>query len=202
MHEQLLFENVPLRASNYAGGHFLFRRNQTNGACCKYDASHELDLRELEPSVEAALKNSDIIVMNVATWWASNTIGYVTDITGEKFRVNSRNDDYIVPLNNDTENSTRSFLFTEMLERAFHLMLAKKRKGATLVWRSESFTGCPSGDRNGISQVLQRLGIPILNITEATCKYVQMFPDQKLGPHLCFPSVALRHWLKSLEDFL
>jgi hypothetical protein len=200
MQEQLLFEGVPVSHSNYAGGHFLFKRNNTNGACCKYDASHELDLRELDPSVEAALTSSDIIVVNVATWWNSNTIGYVTDVTGERLRVRNTGNDYAIA--DDTTNDTVSFKFTDMMERALHMMLAKKLKGATLVWRSESFTGCPHGDRGGISKVLQKLGIPILNITEATCKYVEMFPDQKLGPHLCFPSVALRHWLKSLEEFL
>jgi len=198
MHEQLLWENVPLTWSKYAAGHFLFARNMTNGACCKYDATHELDFRYLDPSVEAALLSSDVIVVNVASWWASNTIGYVTDVTGERFRVDSLRDDYVVV--NNTQSDTLSFQFSALMEVALHLMLAKKRKGTTLVWRSESFSGCPSGDRGAISEVLQRLGIPVINITEATCTYVKAFPDQCLGPHLCFPSVAIRHWLKSLEN--
>jgi len=93
MHEQLLFEGVPVSWSKYVGGHFLFKRNNTNGACCKYDASHELDLRELDPSVQAALKSSDILVVNVASWWSSNTIGYVTDVTGQRLRVSTRAND-------------------------------------------------------------------------------------------------------------
>ena len=208
MHEQLLFEGIS-NWSYYAGGHFLFKRNDYqlhNYSRCDignpYNLSHELDLRELDHNVAEALRRSDIIVLNVATWWASNTIGYVTDVTGERFRVNSHVDDYLIVDENQAirPSNTRSFLFTDMMERALHLILAKKLKGSTLVWRSESFTNCPSGDKSGVSEVLKRLGVPVLNITDATCKYVEMFPDQKLGPHLCFPSVALHHWLKSLES--
>ena len=83
-------------------------------------------------------------------------------------------------------------------------MLAKAAPGTTIVWRSETFTQCPpgTGTRSGIATVLNELRIPTINITKKTCEYVSLFPDQRLGPHLCFPSVALRYWLQELQQLM
>ena len=88
------------------------------------------------------------------------------------------------------------------MEKAFTLMLAHASKGTRVVWRSESFSQCTpgAGERGEVQAVLKKLRVPILNITQKTCSYVQEFPKEKLGPHLCFPSVALRYWLQAFQE--
>ncbi len=80
--------------AEYCSGHFLFDRRMLNGACCKYDGSHLLDLRKLEIGVLRAIRNFDYVIVNVGSWWNSNTIGIVVDEDGTHWNVTSRTDDW------------------------------------------------------------------------------------------------------------
>jgi hypothetical protein len=88
-----------------------------------------------------------------------------------------------------------------------------KHPTTQLVWRSESKSDFPSPDNQHcsvqpsfrsltIGPVLERLNIPVLNISEATCQcnLQQLDGSRKIGPHLCFPSPVLRHWLQVFQE--
>ena len=201
MFEQFVWEFPILQTkASYLNGHFLFDRNQTNHRCCKYDGSHILDLRKLESGVLRAVRSFDYIIVNVGTWWDSKTIGAIIDVDGKHWNVTSHGPWRYTETNESKQKP--SLRFEDMMEKALHLMLALSAPGSKIIWRSETFTSCPpgSGTRGGISSTLEKLHIPIINITQKTCAYVHMFPNQKLGPHLCFPSVAIRYWLQEFQQ--
>jgi len=194
MYEQLMWE-LPRLKTLYIDSAYLFSWNQTNGLCCTHDGSHSLDLRELHPGVALACAQYDFVLVNVATWWTSNSIGKVIDIGGNQIDVVTSAEHW------RGNSSLQSLEFASLMERALHMMLANKKTLGKLIWRSESHSGCRGySEKKKITPVLKRLGIHVLNISAVTCDYVEAFPDQTLGPHLCFPSVALRYWLKSFED--
>ena len=203
LYEQLKWEFPKVRAS-YAGGNFLFDWQRLNGQCCKYDGSHLLDLRNLEAGVLRAIRSSDYVIVNVGTWWNSNTIGIVVDEDGTHWNVTTRGDWKLRDSNTRIRSKPPSLRFEDLMRKALRLMLAKAAPGTVIVWRSETFTQCPpgTGERSGVGATLRELRIPIINITKKTCAYGRMFPKQRLGPHLCFPSVALRYWLQEFQKLM
>jgi hypothetical protein len=90
-----------------------------------------------------------------------------------------------------------------MMKRALEMIIQKNKNNIQLVWRSETKTSCPVGTnfRSSVDPVLRELNIPVLNISEATCQYASLDIDdsKKQGPHLCYPSVALRYWLQLFQ---
>ena len=108
---------------------FLFKRNVTNRRCCKYDASHVLDLRELEPSVASACAWADFTTVNVATWWSSNTVGRVIDISGSEISARTTENDW------NASSAFQSFDFASLMQRGLYLMLARHlNKKPTCIW--------------------------------------------------------------------
>ncbi len=235
MHEQLLFElpevadsspehyqsvarkSAPPSQPNesntavagYVGGHFIFkfRNDDPDFTSGLHDIRQPLDISQLSPALTSALPNSDFVIVNVATWWTTRTVGSIIDIDGQEFAVDGgvqeeedgshRHGEFRAL---DGSFHDRHIDFATLMERGLHLMLAHMKKGAVLVWRSESLTDCNGlSFRQSIVPVLHRMRIPILNISEATCEYIKVQHNQTDGIHLCFPSVALRHWLKLFE---
>ena len=217
-----------------AQSRFVFKLNQGKSGCCKYDASHGLDLRQLNPTLENYLsirepKPIDFVIINVGTWWDSNTVGTVIDENGIKWKVDTTYDWKVIGLKktssnsvgNTTSNNNSSSLsstgdgfslqtqhtkvdFASLMERAFKMMNKIKSPQTRLIWRTETKTDCPIGTgyrTPAIIPVLDDTGVGILNISEATCKYASQNLDDSatLGPHLCFPSPVLRYWLQMFQ---
>jgi hypothetical protein len=206
MQEQLKWEIPEVsKQASFTFDTFLFK-HVPRGGCCRYDASHSVDLRYLAPNLESSLaKGYDFIILNVGTWWDSNSIGRLIDTNGTSWAVNSTKlKDWNIINANNSSLQPPSVLFAPLMERAFRMMLKIKSPNTTLVWRSETKTDCPPGrgHRGSMANVLKSLDISVLNISEAICSYsMQELDDSaKLGPHLCFPSVGLRHWLLKFQD--
>jgi hypothetical protein len=208
MQEQLKWEMPEVsRQASFSFDNFLFelQGRWESG----YDASHSVDLRNLAPDLHKGLSSGyDFIILNVGIWWDTNFIGRVIDTNGTSWAVDSTKgkDWNILNATNSPSLQPPSVLFSSLMERAFRMMLEIKSPNTTLVWRSETKTDCPPGHghRGSVTNVLKSLDIPVLNISEATCSYSMQELDgersAKLGPHLCFPSVALRHWLLKFQD--
>ena len=149
----------------------------------------------------------DFVVFNVGLWWSTKTIGYVIDQDGVTWNIGgSKNSEWFVV--NKTSSSLGltppDVTFATLMRSAIQMMLKVKHPRTTLVWRSESTTDCPPGSshRGTITPVLKQEKIPILNISEATCNYLlarNNFDKERRGPHLCFPSVCLRHWMLEFQ---
>lgn len=180
---------------------FLFLHRERS--CCWWNGSMTLDMRYLSPGIEKALDSGyQFIILNVGTWWSSNSIGSVIDENAMMWHVDGR---HWRILNSTNHTQLPDVSFDTMMRNGLVKMLKRKKPNTTIVWRSETFTDCPpgSGERKGIEHVLKELHIPILNISEATCAYVALDIDDsriRKYPHLCFPSVALRHWLQMFQN--
>ena len=170
-----------------------------------YTRSHIVDLRRLHPKLQETLEASpEFIIFNVGPWWSTNNVGYVFDKKGTKWKIGSgeNNDSEWYTLNKTTTGISKPDLsFANLMKMAIKLMIRFKSPKTTLVWRSEGTTDCPpsNGYRGSVGPVLTDLRVPVLNISVATCEYLirerNGYDKEKRGPHLCFPSVALRHWL-------
>jgi hypothetical protein len=208
MQEQLKWEMPEVsRQAAFSFDSFLFEVPGRSWNSGPFDASHSVDLRYLSPNLQEGLSlGYDFIILNVGVWWDFNFIGRVIDTNGTSWAVDSSKGKEWNILNATNSSSLQppSVLFSFLMERAFRMMLEIKSPNTTLVWRSETKTDCPPGHghRGSVANVLKSLDIPVLNISEATCSYgMQELDDStKVGPHLCFPSVALRHWLLKFQD--
>ena len=220
MWEQLLWE-MPMigDATSFVFDQFLFKHFEHQTRC--YNRSHGLDLRTLAPRLIDGLKTVDYVIFNVATWWPSLSIGYVIDENGVHWSVDGGRGEWHVL--NETpsvssgggghDSNTSSDIsspqpptvsFAALMERAIRMMLAEKSSRTKIIWRSEGHTDCPPNTsfRRSILPVLEKFDIPVLNISKAACSYMSQGLDDsfKMGPHLCFPSVALRYWLLSFQE--
>lgn len=203
MYEQLNREMPHLKYNEFSFDRFLF--SYTEKKCCMYQGHHKVDISRLAPNLHEALrKKYDYIIINIATWWSSNSVGHLIDEKGQYWLVNTSNDEEWRILNKTTNTDPPDVSFAALMDRLFRMVLEIKSPKTTLVWRSESFTDCPVGSsfRGSISPVLRAFNVPVLNISEATCQYGELGIDNslKMKPHLCFPSVALRHWLLEFQD--
>ena len=184
----------------YVGGHFLFKfasdePDYVEGIIPQ--TPQPIDTTQLSPRLYSYLPYSDFVIVNVATWWPTRSVGAVIDTDLHWIEVDSGPGEWQTLNKND---SGRAVDFGTLMERGLHLIKARLRKGAVLVWRMETLTDCEgSSFRSSIVPVLKRMNIPILNVTEATCAYTQFQPNQTDNIHLCFPSVALRNQLKTFE---
>jgi hypothetical protein len=211
MYEQLQWEMPQVaKQASYPMARFLFQHKEES--CCTYDASHVIDIRDLAPGLKKALlQKVDYIIFNVGTWWSSNSIGRLIDLDGVSWNVGTGDNqqEWSIVQDNTTNNNAHNDLpdvsFAALMEHAIHLILKIKAPQTTLVWRSETKTDCsPIGHsfRGSIAETLHKLQIPILNISAETCRYAEQALDDsaKMGPHLCFPSVALRLWLVKFQN--
>jgi len=208
MAEQLKWE-MPEAANTSARiliSKFLFWHIKADGIETSYTRSHELDLRSLDLALIDHLKAApDFVVFNVGTWWSTTAIGHVIDENGLRWQIGGLKTEESKIMNDTASHPQPNLKFAHLMESAIKMMLAVKSPNTTLVWRSESTTDCPPGQtyRGTISPVLKRLQVPVLNISEATCNYVNIregYDKEHKGPHLCFPSVALRHWLLEFQE--
>ena len=210
MYEQYQWE-MPAGAKNaqhnYAA-RFLFHHIEIGG-CCKYDRSHILDLRKLEKDFQRQLKaGPDFVILNVATWWEVGAIGTVIDENGRSWNIAGTPKGQEWTISNQTNevyDKPPNLSFATLMNRAFDLIHKLKHPKTKLVWRSEGHTDCPPGQsfRASVTPVLDQAQISVLNISEASCNYQiarDNYDANKRGPHLCFPSVALRHWLLDFQD--
>jgi len=170
--------------------------------------SHILDLRKLHPYLVSNMTaGPDFVIFNVGTWWSSKAIGHVIDEHGKMWSIDakSENDEWYIVNKTSTTDPGPNVNFRKLMRKAIEMMLKIKHPRTTLVWRSEGTTDCPPGGsyRSAVARALHNTEIPILNISEATCNYLEARHniDKELkGPHLCFPSVALRHWLIEFQE--
>lgn len=205
MYEQYKWEMPKAlnRSHHNYGARFLFEHIEVGG-CCNYDRSHVLDTRKLHPELVASLRSApDFLVFNVATWWGTATIGTVIDKNGVPWSIGGTpvETEWIVA--NKTSDKP-DFSFATTMGRAIKLMQEMKHPKTTLVWRSEGTTDCPVGTnfRASIAPVLQKMDVPVLNVSQASCDYLDLrdnYDREHKGPHLCFPSVGLRHWLLQFQ---
>jgi len=194
----------------YVGAHFLFAfaNDDPNFDTVLAGVRQPLDISQLNPRLRKVLPHSDFVIVNVATWWTTRTVGSVIDVDsavievdGGAYQDEEGSECYGEFRILNQSLSSRAVDFATLVERGLHLILARLKKGAVLVWRSEALTDCDAQSfRQSIVPVLHRMNVPILNITEATCEYTKVQHNQTDGTHLCFPSVALRQWLKSFEN--
>jgi len=195
-------------SSAYVGGHFLFEfaNNDPNFDSGIAEIRQPLNISQLSPRLRQVLPHFDYVIVNVATWWTTGTVGSVVDVDSEVIEVDGgiyRDEEgphfgEWQILNESLRG--RAVDYATLMERGLHLISARLKKGAVLVWRSEALTDCSARSfRQSVVPVLRRMNIPVLNISEATCDYLQVQPTQTDGTHLCFPSVALRNWLKMFE---
>ena len=222
MWEQLLWE-MPMigDATSFVFDQFLFKHFQHEAGPFSFNRSHGLDLRTLAPRLIDGLKTVDYVIFNVATWWPSLSIGYVIDENGAHWSVDGGRGEWHV-LNETSSVSSRggghdsntssdisspqppTVSFAALMERAIRMMLAEKSSRTKIIWRSEGHTDCPPNTsfRRSILPILEKFDIPVLNISKAACSYMSQGLDDsfKMGPHLCFPSVALRYWLLSFQE--
>jgi len=228
MREQLQWEMAPVKMPLKIGydsrdsDRFLFLHHQKGSA--GYVGRWILDMRALSPSLVAALDaDYHFIILNVGTWWPSNSIGKVIDSEGitwpllgmkqKQGWVNLTGNDIEWQINKNQISQDQAgagkippdVSFSNMMRRALLMIMKRKKPGTTIVWRSETKTDCPVGSnyRATISSVLKELDIHTLNISESTCQYAALDIDDSnlLGPHLCFPSVALRYWLQEFQRY-
>jgi len=208
MYEQYLWEKPQKARTNvhYAGSstNFLFEWEQVGG-CCNYNRTHILNTLRLAPDLILHLKSApNFLIFNVGSWWSSKAIGTVIDEQNTTWSIHGTppNQEWISD-NNSTTNSP-DLSFANLMERAIIMMKEKKNRKTTLIWRSETHTDCPVGSsyRSSVVPVLQKHDISILNISQATCNYLALrnnYDRSHTGPHLCFPSVALRYWLLEFQ---
>jgi len=207
----------------YQTDHFIFRqeheyRNLFHGLVT-------LDLRQLSPGLEAAMKiDYDFIILNVGIWWELYSVGNIIELDGKKWKIQKtlyeewRVQNFTNGLVPDVSFSSRrvqsvtnglvpDVSFAALMKRGLTMILSKKHPKTQIVWRSESKPGCPTGGhfRYSIEPVLKELHIPVLDISEATCQYNDLKLDDSMrqGVHFCFPSVLYRYWLQRFQhDFL
>lgn len=170
--------------------------------CCWFNGSMTIDMRYLSPGIEKALDSGyQFIILNVGTWWSSNSIGSIIDENAMMWQVDGHRWHI---LNSTNHTPLPDISYETMMKNVLVKMIKRKKPNTTIVWRSETFTTCPpgSGPRKGIEHILKELQIPILNISEATCEYAALGIDDSRTkhPHLCFPSVALRYWLQKFQN--
>lgn len=219
MQEQCKWEFSNAADCIYGDAYFLFRRTLVGGGTIKarYAGRDILDLRTLHPKLEKTLTSPSksrgdvFVILNVASWFDAHSIGKVIDENGTVWDINSQKKKNWVLITNtvSTNNTTPSWLrFENLMERVLKMTLKAVERAALprqtkIIWRSESRTDCnPIGGsfRAPVRETLQKLHISILNISEATCKYVNQELDDFGPPHLCFPSVVLRHWLMQFQE--
>lgn len=209
IYEALVSNPKMASSAAYVGGHFLFEfvNDDPNFETGTPGGRQPLDISQLNPRLRTVLPHSDFVIVNVATRWTTNTVGSVIDVDSAVIEVDggayedeegTHHGEFRI-LNYSF--SSRAVDFATLVERGLHLIFARLKKGAVLVWRSEPLTDCDAQSfRQSIVPVLHRMNVPILNITEATCEYTKVQHNQTDGIHLCFQSVALRHTLKSFEN--
>ncbi|KAL7538259.1 hypothetical protein ACHAXR_010670 [Thalassiosira sp. AJA248-18] len=209
MKDQLEWEMPTVKKpGHHHSTRFLFRHNETVGRK-KFDTHMVLDMRSLEPELERALVqgNYDFIIVNEGIWWHTNSVGRVIDTNGVTWAVDTGGwgirDWRIINKTAYNGDTPPEVTFSSMMRRALTMMMNLKRPNTTIVWRSESVSDCPVGKKTRITvvPVLKEMGVPVLNISQATCKYAELDMDdsKQIYPHLCFPSVALRHWLQEFQ---
>jgi len=207
-HEQLLWELPGVANTKFDYQQFLFKQGDDTTF---YKYVVELDLRSLASIVES-LQTDNFVIVNVGSWWDSKTIGSVIDENSIRWQVQGGPGEWKI-LNNSlaVNNKKNGFsppdvTFSKLMERCVRLMLESASSEVVIVWRSETHTDCPSGKsfRSSVSfsNMLKHYDIPILNISEASCLYKNNRIDDTyiMGPHVCFPSVSLRHWLLTFQN--
>lgn len=207
MKEQLEWElPTALPKMNSIIDRFLFLNHETR--CCDYNFNMTLDMRTLSPGIEEALEGDyDFMVINVGTWWDSGAVGVVIDENGLSWKLNkTKKVDWTLDTIDNSHLAAENppdVSFRAMMKRALEMIQKKNKKNIQVVWRSETKTACPVGTtfRSSVDPVLKELNIPVLNISQATCQYHSLDIDgsKGKGPHLCFPSVALRYWLQLFQ---
>ena len=209
MMEQFRWE-MPMEAKTSTNlvAYYLLQHNRTGKP---YKRNHSLDLGRLEPSLLQGLqKGYNFLIFNVATWWDTTNIGHVMDTNGTSWNITGKVDTEwsIVKSNSNTPSSSSppDISFAKLMEVAIREMVRHKHPRTKLIWRSEGHTNCPPGSnfRSSIVPVLQKFPqVNVLNISQATCDFLEarsQVDKTEGGPHLCFPSVALRHWMLAFQD--
>eukprot|EP00529_Nitzschia_sp_RCC80_P030854 CAMPEP_0113466626 /NCGR_PEP_ID=MMETSP0014_2-20120614/14374_1 /TAXON_ID=2857 /ORGANISM="Nitzschia sp." /LENGTH=290 /DNA_ID=CAMNT_0000358865 /DNA_START=340 /DNA_END=1209 /DNA_ORIENTATION=- /assembly_acc=CAM_ASM_000159 len=130
---------------------FLFKLIGGGTGCCRYDASHTLDLGTLSPDITQALNEKvDFVIVNVGTWWPSRTVGTVIDTHGIAWTIATHEPEWsigerkitdekmvekAVPLQNHTVTfSEPNVTFAFAMEQAIKMMNGMKDPRTKIIW--------------------------------------------------------------------
>lgn len=205
MMEQFRWEMpVEAKTSTQINSYYLYSHQQVGK---RYHRNDILDLRKLHPDLVSSIQRGyHFLVFNAASWWDTPMAGHAIDANGTRWDIaGGHNEEWII-VNKTTSTPKPDFSFGILMDRAIQMMLKLKHPRTKLIWRSESHTNCPVGTnfRSSIVPVLKKYPeISTLNISQASCDFLEARDqiDETIGgPHLCFPSVALRHWLLEFQD--